>query len=106
MPYHVSSNYAIFAGTSAQSSLYTSSAYLVGDFAQMSLSVHTKVAVASNHTVWGTNEHGLTSSLVTWSVVTTLTVPGIYNVEPGMRWMRVTRPSLDSLSQVFLTGRT
>lgn len=102
----ISSNFAIFDGSSGQSSIYTSASYCVGDMGQMSLSLHTKAAVASLHTIWATNEDGFQTSLTTWSAVTTLVGQGAYAIEPGMRWLRVTRSSLDSLAQVFFTGRS
>ena len=96
----------LFEGTSGNSSTYTSAAQLVCDYAQMSLSWQSSGADASRLTIWATNEDGLRSSLNTWSVVTGLTAQGVYVVEPGIRWLRVTRQSADSLSEVYFQGRT
>lgn len=95
----------LFDGSSGQSSTLTSSSHYVGDFGQLSLSWHSSGAT-SNLTIWGTNEDGFRSSIGTWSAVTTLPTQGIYAIEAGMRWLRVTRGSADSLSQVFLQCRT
>lgn len=93
------------AGTNVSGN--TSQAFLVADFAQMSISWESNAtANASLLTVWGTNVDGLTASITTWSVVTTLTAQGIYTVEPGMRWLRVTRPSNDTPGVVYLQART
>lgn len=100
-----SDRFDLFEGTSANSSTYTSASYLVADYAQLSLSWHSS-GVTSLLTLWATNEDGLRSSLQTWSAFTSLTSQGVYAVEPGMRWFRATRSSIDSLGEVFLQART
>lgn len=94
-----------FDGLSATSSTYTSTPYFTGDFAQMSLSWTTSDAQTSRLTLQGSNEHGLTASLTTWSNVTAITAQGIFAVEPGMRWLRCLRASDDSLGEVYLQAR-
>ena len=98
--------YLLFDGTSASSSNYTSGAALVAEYGQLSLSWNTTQAVASNLTVWASNEDGFAASIVTWSAVTTLVGQGVFAVEAGMRWLRVARSSLDSQSLSFLQVRT
>lgn len=99
-----SKHYTVFGG-SGLSSTYTSGPYMVHDMGQLSVSWHSSGG-ASRLTIMGTNESGAAASLVTWSDVTALTLQGIYAVEPGMRFLRFTRTSVDSLGQVFLTART
>lgn len=87
---------------SANSSTYTSPAYLVQDAATISVSVATVVATASTLTIQGSNDHGLNDSAATvaeWSTVTALTAfPIIVTVDPGIRWLRFLRGSQESLS--------
>lgn len=83
----------------------TSQPWLVADFVQMSLSWNS-AGTTSTLTVWGTNEDGLNTSITTWSAITGLTSQGIYAIEPGFRWMRVTRASGESLGIVVLQSRT
>ncbi|SRR5258705_9969254 len=91
---------------SAISSTYTSSAHLVCDFAQISVSHQTAVAVASRLTLQGSNDDGLQSAIVAWSVLSDIGGPGIYAVTPGMRWIRAQRSALDSTGTVILQLRT
>lgn len=102
----VSKRYAFFDGTSARSATFTSNPFLVADYRQLSMSIITSDAQSSLHTVQASNEDGLRASITTWSTVTTITAQGIYAIEPGMRWLRVLRSSLDSLGEVFLQART
>jgi len=95
----------LFDATSANSSTFTSSSHYVGDYRQMSVTLDSFPA-ASRLTVQGSNDDGFRSSINTWSVVTTITSAGIYTVDPGFRWMRGLRSSINSLIAVTLEGRT
>lgn len=91
---------------SANSSTYTSPAYLVQEAATLSVSVHTVVATASTLTIQGSNDHGLDNSSATvaaWSTVTALTAfPALVTIDPGLRWLRFQRGSQESLSTTQL----
>ena len=95
-----------FVGTSDNSSTFTSSDFLVADYDNLVISVQTSDAAASRMTLEGTLESGITSSIITRSVLTTITIPGIYSIDPGVRYMRVVRSSLDSLGEVTLQGKS
>lgn len=101
----ISRRVVAFDGSSARSSTYTSNAICVSDFAQMSFSWHSS-GPSSRLTVWATNEDGFRTSITTWSAISGVVAQGAYAIEPGPRWVRFTRQSADSLSQVFLNGRT
>ena len=100
---------AMFDGSSGQSSTYTSSAVLVGDYDNLSVSWHTDTATGSRLTLEGSNDDGFTAAITNWSVMTGITVAdqatatgGVYTVDPGIRWMRAARNSNESLSIVNL----
>jgi hypothetical protein len=91
----------------------TGAPLLVADWRQITLSIVTQTTTASQFTVIGTNEDGLQAALSTpsqtvngaWSILTTLTGQGIYELSPGFRWLNVFRPSASSATVVF-AGRT
>lgn len=91
---------------SANSSTYTSGAMLTVDLATIALSVQTVAAAASRFTVEGSNENGFTEAIpaAAWSILTTLTVPGMFTIDPGPRWVRVLRSSIESNASVILQG--
>jgi hypothetical protein len=99
-----SHRYVLFAGTSANSSTYTSSPILWADYEQGS--VEWADGGNSELTIQGCNEDGFSASLVTWSNLTGITSAGLYTVDPGPRWIRALRNSADSLSQVFVQARS
>ena len=86
--------------SSAQTSTYTSNPFLVADAATLSVSVITAAAVSSTVTIQGSNDDGLSASIANWSTVTGVTAPGLYTIDPGARWLRVQRGSLDSATSV------
>ena len=92
--------------SSANSSTYTSNAQLTVDCATISLSIETTNTAASLWTVQGSNENGFTSALRNggFSNLTVLTAQGMYTIDPGPRWTRVLKGSLDSTSTVVLQG--
>ncbi len=92
MPY--GKNKVMLGNSSDLASALTSNAQLVDGYRQLSISIQTASNdSAHNVRVYGTNTHGLDSSLVSgdWSLVTTIPQQGIYTVDPGMRWLQVDR---------------
>lgn len=106
MPFQIQRQFALFDGTSGNSSTFTSAAQFVGDYAYMSVSWATDVATASNLTLEGSNENGFDSSINTWSNMTTITSAGIFTVDPGVRWLRGRRSSIESLGICEMFGRS
>jgi hypothetical protein len=96
----------LFNGSSAQSSTYTSSAILVADYDNLTVSWLTDTGSASVFTVQGSNEDGLTASITTWSTVSTMNADGMYTIDPGVRWLRAQRRSNESLSIARLQLRS
>lgn len=88
----------LFTGSSAQSSTFTSDWHLVADWSVMAASWHTDTTDASLLTLQGSLDDGLGSTIVNVSTVTTITVAGLYTVDPGIRWLRAQRGSEESLS--------
>ena len=86
--------------SSTATSTYTSSSFLMPDFASISVSVVTTQAVASLITIDGSNDNGLDAAITVWSTITALTAPGLYTIDPGSRWHRVRKSSLDSGTSV------
>jgi len=74
------------AGTS---SLTTSGAQFVGDYASLSV----EFGSASTVTIFGSNANGFDTALVAadWSTVSTVAAAGLQKVETGFRWMRAFR---------------
>lgn len=99
---------ALFPGTSADSSNYTSASWLAADFRQLTVSWTTDAATASRLTLWGSNDDGLRSALAEadWSTLTGIVAAGVYTVDPGVRWVRATRNSNESLAEVYIQART
>jgi hypothetical protein len=97
----------VFDGTSANSSNRTSNPLLVTDAQQISASWITAVAVASNLTVQGSNDDGMSQGAATqiWSTVSVVAGAGIFTITPGLRWVRFIRPAVDSQSSVMLNYR-
>lgn len=94
----------LFDGSdSAATSTYTSNALFVGDYGlAQSISVETVAAAASRFTVEGSLDNGFDEAIRagSWSALTTITSPGKYTVDPGMRWIRVARSAIESTSTV------
>lgn len=89
---------------SANSSTYTSSAICVHDAANIALSIQTVVATASTFTVQGSLDHGLNGAITNWSTVTSLSAfPFLGTIDPGVRWIRVQRTSVESQATVQVT---
>ena len=93
-------HWQVFTGTSTDSSTYTSNPYLVVDAATISVSIQTADTGASRFTLQASNDHGLNATIVNWSTVTAITAQGFYTIDPGARWHRWQRSSLESLSTV------
>lgn len=97
----------ILVFNSANSSTYTSPAYLVQEAATISVSHQTVVATASVLTIQGSNDHGLDNSSATvaaWSTVTALTAfPILVTIDPGIRWLRFQRTSVESNATTQMT---
>ena len=90
------------AFNSANSSTYTSSWYNVADAATLSVSWNTAVAVSSILTIQGSNNDGLQSAINDISTVTAIATPGIYTIDPGIRWIRFQRFSNESTATTLL----
>ena len=81
-----------YAGV-ASSSTGTSNPVLVGDCRLLSLSIQSgSNASASRYTVSLSNNDGLQSATLHWSVVTTILGQGVYTIDPAGRWLQVERP--------------
>jgi hypothetical protein len=89
-----------FDGLSATSSTYTSNPFHVADAATLSVSIVTNDTGASRFTLQASNDQGFTAAITNWSVVTAITAQGFYSIDPGARWHRWLRSSLESLSTV------
>jgi hypothetical protein len=82
---------------------------LIADLQEISLSLQTSGATTtSRFTVWITNSDGFQSPIAEadWSTITAINAPGVYTVDPGGRWLRVTRSALDSQGTCRVTGRS
>lgn len=97
----------VLDSTSANSSNRTSNPILVADAQQMSASWMTAVAVASNLTIQGSNDDGLSAGAGAqiWSTVSVVAGAGIFTITPGARWVRFIRPAVDSQASVVLNYR-
>ena len=87
---------------SANSSTYTSGWYNVADAATLSVSWNTVAAVSSVLTIQGSNNDGLQGAIVDLSTVTAIATPGIYTIDPGIRWLRFQRFSNESTATTLL----
>ena len=103
----ITARLVLFDGTAATQSTFTSSPFLVADFETLTLSVTTSDAAGSRMTLQASFDDGLRSAIAaaSWSVITTVTVPGAYTVDPGLRWIRGLRSSLDSLGEVIIQAK-
>ena len=103
----------------ATPSTLTGAVWLAADYQQITVSVASSVTNGSRCTIVGTNDDGLSTALGTpsqtvnangWSVVTTLTQSGLYEIVPGMRWLNAFRDpgwaSATSNCTVTFHGRT
>lgn len=88
--------------TSAATSTYTSNSFLAVDAATISISVVTTQNAASLVTIDGSNDEGITASITNWSTITGLTAPGLYTIDPGARWIRVRKSSIDSATSAVV----
>ena len=86
--------------SAAATSTFTSNSFLVADAATISVSVITTQAVSSRVSIDGSNDDGLQAAITNWSNLTALTAPGLYTIDPGARWHRVLKSSLDSGTSV------
>lgn len=93
-------HWVVFDGLSATSSTYTSGSQLVVDAATLSVSIVTQTTASSRFTLQSSNDQGITASIVNWSDVTAVTAQGFYSIDPGARWHRWLRSSLESLATV------
>ena len=104
MPYSV--RFDFFDGSSVQSTTTISADYCVADLRQLSLSILTDATAAASFVVQASLDDGFTSAIANRSTITTITLAGTYTIDPGLRWLRVQRPSSESLSIVQLVGRS
>jgi len=102
----ISARVVLLDGLSDNSSVRTSNALLVADARQLTVSVVTVGTGASRTTIQGSNDDGLRAAIDNWSTVTTVTLAGIYTVDPGARWLRALRSALDSQASVTFQLRT
>lgn len=104
----MSRNVILFDGSSIQSSAFTSASALVADFNNLTLSWKTDVATASRYTIEGSNAGGFSAAIpdASWSNITTILTDGIFKIDPGIRWIRTLRSSIESLafSEMQLRG--
>lgn len=49
------------------------------------------VGSPSTTTVRGSNDEGRTAAVATWSTLTTVIGAGMFNIEPGFRWLQCQR---------------
>ena len=96
----------LFDSLSANSATFNSADVLVCDFDRVVVSVQTSDAAASLLTLQGSNDDGFDTSITSRSDLTGIASPGMYPIEPGFRWIRAIRSSLDSQGQVFLQLRS
>lgn len=92
--------WVVFTGTSVDSSTYTSASQCVVDAATLSVSLVTVNTSSSRFTLQSSNDDGINASIVNWSNVTAITAQGFYSIDPGARWHRWLRSSLESLATV------
>lgn len=95
-----------FAGTSATSSLLTAGPFLVADFDEVTFSWVTDTTAASRLTVQGSNDDGLRASITDWSTMTTILSQGLFQLDTGFRWLRVLRPSSESMAALEIQSAT
>ena len=107
---------SLFSGGSAFSSVYTSAPWFVGDLQLQSFSWDTDDTGASKLTIQGSDEDGFTSSIGTWSTLTTVLARGLYAaytqtsvtstpIPMAPRWIRAQRSSLESLARMIVVGK-
>ena len=84
------------------SSTATSGSVFAGDARNLSVSLTT--TAGSVVTLQGSNADGFTAAIPagTWSTVTVFTAPGIYAVQPGMRWLRAQQAASSSSASLAL----
>ena len=92
--------WVVFDGLSATSSTYTSASQVVVDAATLSVSIVTQTTASSRFTLQASNDDGINAAVTNWSNVTAITAQGFYSIDPGARWHRWLRSSLESLATV------
>lgn len=104
----------------ANTSSQTGNPWFVGDYRQITVSVTTGAAAASRTSILASDEDGFQSTLSSanalvntnqWSHITQITAPGVYTIDPGMRWLMAIRATANSgqtasNTTVIFTGRT
>ncbi len=100
------SNYTTVFGPSAASSNYTSGAALTVDYASISFSWITRTTDASRLTVEISNDDGFAAAIdsTSWSLATVITAQGQYTLDPGPKWTRFRRHSMESLATLSFGG--
>ena len=92
----------------AQNSLFTGNPWYVGDAARLTVSISSSDTVVSKWTLIGSLADGLTSTLssanptvntVLWSILTTITKPGMYTLDPNVRWINAIREDASTASK-------
>jgi len=98
-----SARLVLLDSASANSSTFTSNAFMVADYDI--LSVHWPDGGNSRLTLQGSDDDGLRSSINSYSDMTGIITAGIYTVDPGVRWIRALRSSADSLAAVTIQAK-
>ena len=97
----------VFRGAdSSQTATYNSNPNEILCLASISLSLETVNTSASLWTVQLSNANGFNAAIrsAEWSNATTLVAAGFYTIDPGARWLRVQRSSLESTATLVLSG--
>ena len=97
----------VINGNSANSSTVTEGPVLTADWNTVAISILTNAAVASNHTFQGSNDDGSQSAIAanSWSNLSVVAAQGQVKFDSGNRWIRVLKPSVDSLTTYIFEGR-
>lgn len=105
MPYPSISGFQVAKSPTVNNSLITSPPWYIGDFRQVSVSVSTQSAHATNIQV--STDDGFQTPIAenSWVNVLTVSVSSTFALTTGPRWSRVSCPSLSSATVVF-TGHT
>ena len=87
------------------SSSVTGGPFLIADYATLSVSIVT-ITTASPYTIQMSNADGFTAAIPegSWSNVTLITAQGMYNIDPGPRWIRVLQTASNSSATVTIAG--
>lgn len=82
-------------------SAITSDPVFTGDYKRLAIQI---TGGGGTHIIQGSNNNGFDAAITNWSTLTTLTVVGMYPLEPGMRWLRSDKTGTASIATVILFG--